>query len=383
MRYVEGLILTPKGFQRGYVGFEDGHIVEVKRGRPKESLAKGIVVPALRNAHTHLGDAVIRIELRGTIEELVAPPHGLKHKLLAEAKDDDVVEAVRETLRVMLHTGTASFSDFRETGLRGLRLLCRALLGFPLSPQILGRPAQMRYDRNEVDALLRVGDGIGLSSYSDWEPSEIEKIAKHARSKGGCFALHCSERVREDVDKVLDLKPDFLVHMLQATDGDLERCTDADVPVVVCPRSNAFYGLAPNIPHLLEKGVEVRLGTDNAMLNSPSMLREMEFAYRIGRLKGEVTPDQVLRMAIGGAKRNNGNTNSGLQTGGRADILVIEARLEGSPYGAIMRSVESDIALVSIGERTWLRKGEGLEELAVEGRRRGRGLGKRRGRRPS
>src|SRR5436305_13267596 len=109
---------------------------------------------------------------------------------------------------------------------------------------------------------------------------------------------HRSERLREDIDKVLGLSAAFLVHMVQATDADLARCAEAGVPLVLCPRSNAFFGLTPDIPRLLRAGVELHLGTDNAMINTPSMLREMEFAYRIGRLKGGVSAKAIFELAL-------------------------------------------------------------------------------------
>src|SRR5207249_9142245 len=62
--------------------------------------------------------------------------------------------------------------------------------------------------------------------------------------------------LREEIDAVLDLSPAFLVHMLHATDADLERCADAHVPIVVCPRSNAFFGMTPDIPGMLRQRSE-------------------------------------------------------------------------------------------------------------------------------
>src|SRR5207244_5677151 len=96
--------------------------------------------PGLWNAHTHLGDAVITQELTGTLEELVAPPHGLKHRILAKAKDDAVIGAMRRAMATMLRTGTTGFSDFREGGLKGLKLMYAAVAAMPLQGVALGRP---------------------------------------------------------------------------------------------------------------------------------------------------------------------------------------------------------------------------------------------------
>ncbi|MEA3458222.1 MAG: amidohydrolase family protein, partial [Candidatus Thermoplasmatota archaeon] len=61
------------------------------------------------------------------------------------------------------------------------------------------------------------------------------------------------------------------------TESDLICVKDNDVPVVVCPRSNAFFGLKPNIELMNEIGIDIMLGTDNAMLNAPNILDELNY----------------------------------------------------------------------------------------------------------
>src|SRR5947208_6819688 len=243
---VSGWYYDGHRFRAGTVGWEEDMVVEVRSGRARRSLAEGLIIPGLWNAHTHLGDAIVTQELKGTIEELVAPPHGLKHRVLAKAKDAAVIAAMRRAMATMLRTGSTGFSDFREGGLRGLKLLYAAVAALPLQSIALGRPSGLAYDPREVAAILRASDGITVSSFIDWPPDEIEKLAADVRRETKIFAIHCSERVREDIDKVLQLQPDFLVHMVHATDGDLVRCADACVPIVVCPRSNAFFGVTPD-----------------------------------------------------------------------------------------------------------------------------------------
>jgi len=350
---VSGWWYDGRRFRRGTIGWEDDVVVEATSSVARNPIAKGLIIPGLWNAHTHLGDAVVTQELRGTIEELVAPPHGLKHRVLAKAKDDAVIAAMRRAMATMLRTGTTGFADFREGGLKGLKLLYAAQAALPLSGMALGRPTGLTYDKREVGALLRACDGIAVSSYIDWPAPELEKVAADVRRAGKLFAIHCSERVREDIDEVLDLNPAFLVHMVQATDEDLERCADAGVPIVVCPRSNAFFGLTPDLPRLFRAGVEVWLGTDNAMINVPSMLREMEFAYRVARLKGAAAAKDILGMALGGRKLLDARADSGLRTGGPADLAVLD--LPGGPHGfaSLLRASASDILLVVAGGKTW------------------------------
>jgi cytosine/adenosine deaminase-related metal-dependent hydrolase len=116
----------------------------------------------------------------------------------------------------------------------------------------------------------------------------------------------------------MDLDPDFLVHMVHAQDLHLERVADSGTPVVVCPRSNAVtdVGLAP-VSDMLD-ATTVALGTDNVMLNSPSMFREMAFTAKLT----DVSTADVLRMAtINGAEI--AGLNCGLIEEGRDARLVV------------------------------------------------------------
>src|SRR3989449_4726883 len=194
-----GALLPEAGFFRGSVSIDDGITLGVSKQRPPNALAKGVVIPAFTNAHTHIADAIVREELTGSLEDIVAPPRGLKHRVLASAKDEDLVDGMRGMVQVMARTGVARFWDFREGGLPGVRLVLRAALGAPVIPTVLGRPARIEYRCDEVDAILRVADGIGVSSALDWPRDEGSKLAAHARREGKALASHCSQHVREDI----------------------------------------------------------------------------------------------------------------------------------------------------------------------------------------
>lgn len=353
MPRVSGWFYDGRGFREGTVGWEDDVIVEARAGRARDAVAHGLVIPGLWNAHTHIGDAVVTQELRGSIEDLVAPPNGLKHRILAKAKDEAIIAAMRRAMATMLRTGTTGFSDFREGGLRGLRQLYAALAVLPLDGVALGRPTGLAYEPREASALLRASDGIAVSSYVDWPAAELEKLAADARRAGKPFAIHCSERIREDVDKVLDLKPAFLVHMVQATDADLERVADASVPIVVCPRSNAFFGMTPDIPRMLAADVDLRLGTDNAMINVPSMFREIEFAYRVARMRGDVPAREMFQMALRGRRLRDRRATCALRVGVPADLVVLDVPGGNSGFASIMRASASDVRLVVSRGRIW------------------------------
>jgi len=297
MDYVSGEILTDEGFKKGYIGFEKKRIVETGKGIPqKKPICSGLIVPTFINAHTHIGDSFIRkknIELPRTVEELVAPPNGLKHRLLKEASEEEIIIGMRNSVETMTKDGVSCFCDFRENGIRGINQIKKSMKNIHISSLILSRPERLEYNRDETKLLLENSDGIGPSSISDWDYAELEKVAKHTKKEGKIFAIHASERIREDIDQILNLKPDFLVHMVFATDDDLERVKDDDIPIVVCPRSNMFYGLKPNIKLLKKHEVDVLVGTDNAMLNMPSILDEIKYIKTISK---EFSTEELLTM---------------------------------------------------------------------------------------
>jgi len=297
MKYVSGEILTEDGFEKGYLGFERNKIIETGAGSsPKKPLCKGLIVPSFVNAHTHIGDSFIgdkNIKLPKDIEKLVAPPHGLKYKLLKEASDEEIIEGMEKSIDSMIQTGTSFFCDFRENGILGICQLKTALKFWKISSVILSRPDSLIYDRNEIDLLLKNSDGIGLSSITDWDYEQLKKIAVDTKKKKKIFAIHASERIREDIDLILDLKPDFLVHLIKANESDLTRIKESSIPVVLCPRSNNFFGLKPNIKLMKKVGIELVIGTDNAMFNSLDLLEEIRF---IKSRTSIFSSDELIKM---------------------------------------------------------------------------------------
>lgn len=352
MRYVSGKVLTDEGFIDGHVAFEEGMVVEVAEGMVDDPEAKGIIVPTLTNAHTHLADYVVQLDLSLSLEELVAPPNGLKHRVLRETPEEHIIHGMDEARSIMLRRGTSQFIDFREGGEKGAVLL-RGAVGWP-RPFILGRPQHLDFDREEVDRVLSVADGIGVSSITDWDYEELRDLASHVRSKGRPFAIHASERSREDIDMVLELKPSFVVHMTMAEEADIEACASQRVPIVACPRSNLFFGRVPPLAKMLKAGVEVALGTDNAMFNLPDMLAEMETAARLLRSQGVRDVRPVLSMALGNSKKLlMERATIGIGPGKPCDFLVARSHQGDPATDLVLRSSSSDPLMVCLGRETW------------------------------
>ncbi|MBI4392700.1 MAG: amidohydrolase family protein [Euryarchaeota archaeon] len=284
-RYLYGDVFDGERFLEGYVGISEGKVVDSGRGPPpREPLVKGVVLPTFTNAHTHVGDMFLRgTSLPRDLKAAVAPPDGVKHVALRGARREDVERGIRGAVEEMETNGVGRFVDFREGGLDGLGMLERAAAGSKATRLALSRPCGMGFDPDEVDAILAASDGIAVSGMADYAPDVLSRLSRAARERRKIFALHVSEGEREDIDAALELRPTFLVHMAHADQSDLERVSAENVPVVLCPRSNAYFTKAPDLEAFVRSGLRLGLGTDNAMLNSLDVLEEARFASKLVR----------------------------------------------------------------------------------------------------
>lgn len=339
MRY-QGPFLDEDGFIHAGLEVENGEIVEFEEG--EDSGKEAIVIPTPYNSHTHVGDSVVKEVPNGTIEEVVGPG-GIKHRELENASEDEIVDAVQNYLEDLLKRGARNIFEFREGGIEGLKVLEKASKPFQDEIDIrkFARPSERAYDQGELDEILSMADGIGLSAYRDWDPVELEKIVGAARGKDKPLALHCSEDVREPVEDVLEFGVHHLVHMIEAEKDDLTMCVDEEVPIVICPRSNMHFKKMPDIPEMLDAGVTLSLGTDNAMISSPDMFKEMEAAYRIGRLKGGVDPLEILMMTTWNPRKALNPPFSINQN--RDSYLILECGYMETAYEVVTRKDSSDI----------------------------------------
>ncbi|MFA6642265.1 MAG: amidohydrolase family protein, partial [Methanomethylophilus sp.] len=283
MEYLSGLRYDGTGFVPGWAAAEHGILTAVGDGRcPENPAATGLIVPELVDAHTHCADAGVKVRPGMTLEELVAPPDGLKHVYLRTTPPAVLARDIGRFTAEARTYGIGTIVDFREGGAAGARLLRQA----DPTAVILARPAAGGADPTELREILATADGLAVSSLTDLPYRDAEACAEAAHAAGKLFAVHVSERVREDLDPVLALAPDFVVHMCEATDGDLRTCTDAGVPSVVCPRSNRFFGRVPPLARMKKAGCEVALGTDNAMLCSPDLRPEAALAAELLEQQG-------------------------------------------------------------------------------------------------
>ena len=326
METVPGTVLAGADFEpiRGRVVVEDGRIEAVEAS---ETDSTDIVIPAFVNAHTHVGDSVAKEAAVGlSLEAAVAPPESLKHRRLAATDREELVSAMGRTLRFMRQTGTISCLDFRESGVPGARALREAGESVPLDPFIFGSG-----DRSVLD----VADGYGASGANDDEFAEQRAACAE---RGMPFAIHAGEPDATDIHAALDLEPDLLVHMVHAEATHLDRVAAQSVPIAACPRANAVLGVGTAPIRELLDHTTVALGTDNVMLNPPTMFREMAYTAR----EFDVSAREVLRMATTAGAEIAGLECGLIEPGRRAALVVLDGdsdNLAGSvdPLEAVVR----------------------------------------------
>jgi cytosine/adenosine deaminase-related metal-dependent hydrolase len=217
-----------------------------------------------------------------------------------------------------------------------VRAIRQALAGEDVEAVVLGR---------ETVEAMEAADGYGASGARDGDFESVRNATARAEK---LFGIHAGERDPHDVNPALDLDPDFVVHMVHPEPLHLERIEDSGVPIVVCPRSNLVTDVGvPPIRELLDR-TTVALGTDNVMLNSPSMFREMEFAAKLA----DVSAREVLQMAtVNGAEIADLDYGV-VEEGRRAKLLVLDgdsdnlSGLQDVVRGVVRRAGTADVERV-------------------------------------
>jgi cytosine/adenosine deaminase-related metal-dependent hydrolase len=367
----EQLDLIPSGT----IVIEDGGIVGIepfpapRHSARVVSLPGCIAVPALINAHTHLRDVVAAEASVGMdLESAVMGPQSVRARRVCEVSAVERIDAVRRTLESMARLGITAVADFCDGGMAGVDEVKEAAEGVPIDTVVLGRlsATQTREavasdaplsdaQRGELDRLLTIADGFAAATVNDYGDRAWQEIRRRVRAAGKLLAVHLAEHARQrelslqlrgrsDVDRVLAFAPDHVVHLTAIASLDIDRVVAAGIPVVACPRSNAMLGLGePPLWQFAQRDHPVALGTDNLMINSPNIWREMEYAAKSIRATrrdaNAITPDSLIRAAsLGGAAALRLEDLGSIDVGKRADFVLLRFPSFGVPNAAERRA---------------------------------------------
>ena len=286
-----------------------------------------LLIPGFINSHTHIADSIGKdVALNGTVNQKIHPMFGIKSKILKNTSNENLSTFMKNTCHSMIRKGITTFVDFREGGLDGAILLKKVSYDTPIRSIILGRldfhqnsseikknsPFPIEKIR-ELPSLVKTCDGIGISGANEHSTSVLTSYSKTKKLR----AIHSSE-TQESVSKskritgksetlrALSVKPDFLIHMTHASKSDLQTVSKKTRGIVICPRANSSLAEGiPDIQKMENAGCLLALGTDNVMINSPDMFREMDFLWKatMGIKKKRIDPKNILKMAtVNGGK---------------------------------------------------------------------------------
>ena len=339
-----------------------------------------LMVPGFINAHTHVGDSIAKdIGIEYGVDEKIHPIMGFKKKILRNSSSSHLTSFIRSSCLSMIKKGITTFVDFREDGLNGIELLRKAVLGLPIRSIILGRTEYYQdlrsikknvplpaSKKNDLTKLLKKCDGLGISG-----PNEnSDSVLKYYSNIKKIRAIHSAETIesceiskkiagKTETQRALLLKPHFLVHMTHASKKDLLLVAKHKTSIVVCPRANAALAEGiPDVTLMMKTGCNIAIGTDNVMINSTDMFREMDYLWKVsmGTQKKRLSPKYILKMVTVNAANMLQNKKIGtIQPHNLADCIFIDKHaidLEPmhNPYASIVhRASENVVKAVMIG----------------------------------
>jgi cytosine/adenosine deaminase-related metal-dependent hydrolase len=361
-----------------------------------------LVIPGFINAHTHIGDSIGKdIAVDSGLDTRVHPIFGIKKSILKNTRPDHLKSFMRSSAISMMKKGITAFADFREGGKYGVELLRDAISDLPIKCVILGR-VESYFDPVKIKAknlrnmrpgikqkaekpirslaaeqlqnayqVLLASDGFGLSGANENTDESLKQychlIEKKKKNTGKVIkkrllSIHAAESQatakfsklntgKTEVERITQcLKPDFIVHMTNATDKDISLLVRNRCGIVICPRANGVIGGGiPRVAKMLKSGCTIAIGTDNVMLNSPDILREMDYIWKTSRAREDefISAKDILKMAtVNGAQMLG--LNSGYIAAGRAaDLIFIDKRHVDlypihNPYASIIHRASQD-----------------------------------------
>lgn len=335
-------------------------ITAIDLGETCERLDQGalVVIPGLYNGHTHMGDSALPDGATGlTLEEAFFRPAGYKYRELAKLTREEHLPHLVAHLRYMARTGIVGHLDFREQGAAGAELLREASRITGVDSVILNQFDVPPFSSAELDAnvaplpssaraelaaMLAVADGFSESTMNDLTDAAWREIRAATASAKKLRAIHCLESAayrdrslavtgRGDLVRAIEVcDADLIVHLTVADAGEIALLARSGKTAAINPRANAVLGLPlPPVAALLKAGVNLLLGTDNGMLNAPSLLPELDFAYKLARSQSAdasfPAPSAILRMATSNIRPLLGGDRHGaLARGLPADFAVLD-----------------------------------------------------------
>lgn len=313
-----------------------------------------LVIPGLINCHTHsymsfmrnvADDLSFMDWLFGTIDPIEQ-----------QMTDEDTYWGAKLAIIEMMKSGTTCFNDMqmnihqttravKESGMRAV--ICRGLVGSGNDEAGQTRLRQAYEERDAAKDCDRLTFRLGPHAPYTCDEEFLQIVAAEAKREHMGIHVHLSESVSEieqiqekygctpialaERSGIFDV-PAIAAHCVQVTDEDIDILVRKGVSVVTNPASNMKLGngFAP-IGKMLEKGVNVCLGTDGAASNNClNMFHELSLLTLIhkgtGRTPQCVSAREGFRIAtINGARALGLEQEIGsIEAGKKADLAILD-----------------------------------------------------------
>ncbi len=347
--------------KNGIVVIEDGKITEIgeKTDESADTIIdakRSVVMPGLVNTHTHAAMTLFR----GYADDLQLADWLEGHIWPAEAKltAEDVYKGSLLACLEMIRSGTTSFADMyfymdetaKAVEASGLRAsLSHGLI--ELWNKEKGE-ADLKEGKRFVRAWQGAADGRIKTMYGPHAPNTcseefLVKVREEASRDGAGIHIHileteaellamkkrygkCSVHLLEDIGF---FGPDVLAaHCVWLSDGDIEILGKRGVNVShnVISNMKLASGIAP-VHKMLEKGVNVSLGTDGcASNNNLDLFEEMKTAallHKVNIFSPTALPArQVLQMGTVNGAKALGTETGMLKAGKKADLILVDMK---------------------------------------------------------
>ncbi len=390
--YKQNMFVGTLGDRIDYIGAE-----KPERNYGEEyNGSRKVLIPGLVNAHTHSPMTLLRgyaenLPLDRWLNERVFP---FEDKLNCDRAYYGTMLSIAEQLK----SGTTSSSDmyfFQDGVLRAVKD-AKAKTNFSRSLVSFG-DADFNNDDRVKEALEAVEKyhmtengriKIDMCLHAEYTNTLkfIEQFGEYTKGRGLINHIHLSETKSEHENckkkygktparvfydaGVMDT-PALFAHCVWIEPSDIELLKEKNASVAHCPASNLKLGSGVCDTYaLIEKGVNVAIGTDSAASNNGlDMMREMYLAAilpkGINNKADIVTPKQILKMATRNGAIAQGRDDCGLiKEGYKADLVVLDMN---SPnmfpdYDVVNNIVysanSSDVALTMVDGETLYRNGK-------------------------
>ena len=340
--YIEGTRITAMG--KKPEGFLEEKIID---GKDK------LAIPGLVNCHTHSYMSF----MRNVADDLSFMDwlFGSIDPIEQQMTDEDTYWGACLAIIEMMKSGTTCFNDMqmnihqttravKESGMRAV--ISRGLVGSGNDEAGQMRLRQAYEERDAAADCERLTFMLGPHAPYTCDDGFMRIVSEEAKKNHMRIHVHLSESESEiqqikekygctpiemaDKNGLFDV-PAIAAHCVQITESDMEILKAKNVSVVTNPASNMKLGngFAP-VPEMLEKGINVCLGTDGAASNnSLNLFHEMSLLALIHkgvkRTPQCISAKENIRIAtINGAKALGLEKEIGsLEVGKKADIAIL------------------------------------------------------------